>query len=30
MAHQLVRTISTRWDPASVFTYLVDFENAEE
>ena len=30
MAHQLVRTISTRWDPASVFTYLLDFENAEE
>src|SRR3954453_2905110 len=30
MTHQLVRTISTRWDPASVFSYLLDFENAEE
>jgi carbon monoxide dehydrogenase subunit G len=30
MAHQLIRTISTRWDPASVFDYLLDFENAEE
>ncbi len=30
MAHQLVRTISTTWDPASVFDYLLDFENAEQ
>src|SRR4029078_3147759 len=30
MTHQLVRTISTPWDPASVFSYLLDFENAEE
>ena len=30
MTHQLVRTVSTRWDPASVFSYLLDFENAEE
>ena len=30
MAHQLVRTITTRWDPTSVFDYLLDFENAEQ
>jgi carbon monoxide dehydrogenase subunit G len=30
MAHELVRTIPTRWDPQSVFDYLLDFGNAEE
>jgi carbon monoxide dehydrogenase subunit G len=30
MTHELVRTIPTRWDPQSVFDYLLDFGNAEE
>ncbi|MBF4769088.1 SRPBCC family protein [Nocardioides agariphilus] len=30
MAHILNRTVLTRWDPDSVFDYLLDFEHAEE
>lgn len=30
MAHTLLRTITTRWDAASVFDYLLDFEHAVE
>ena len=30
MAHTLLRTVTTRWDAASVFEYLLDFEHAEE
>ena len=30
MAHTLRRTVTTRWDAASVFAYLLDFEHAEE
>ncbi len=30
MAHTLLRTVTTRWDAASVFDYLLDFEHAEE
>jgi hypothetical protein len=30
MSHLLVRTVTTRWDAASVFDYLLDFEHAEE
>jgi uncharacterized protein YndB with AHSA1/START domain len=30
MSHTLSRTVTTRWDPASVFDYLLDFEHAEE
>lgn len=30
MAHTLRRTVTTRWDAASVFAYLLDFEHTEE
>jgi uncharacterized protein YndB with AHSA1/START domain len=30
MAHTLLRTVTTHWDAASVFDYLLDFEHAEE
>src|SRR6476619_6434069 len=30
MAPTLLRTVTTRWDPTSVFEYLLDFELAEE
>jgi uncharacterized protein YndB with AHSA1/START domain len=30
MPHTLRRTITTRWDPDSVFAYLLDFAHAEE
>jgi uncharacterized protein YndB with AHSA1/START domain len=30
MTHTLLRTVTTRWDTASVFDYLLDFEHAEE
>lgn len=30
MAHDIVRTISSRWDPASVLDYMLDFTSAEE
>ncbi len=30
MAHTLLRTVTTRWDAASAFAYLLDFEHAEE
>jgi hypothetical protein len=30
MAHQIVRTVSTRWDAESVLGYLLDFTSAEE
>jgi uncharacterized protein YndB with AHSA1/START domain len=30
MPHTLRRTVTTRWDPDSVFAYLLDFAHAEE
>jgi hypothetical protein len=30
MSHTLLRTVRTSWDADSVFTYLLDFEHAEE
>jgi hypothetical protein len=30
MAHEIVRTLTTRWDPDSVLAYMLDFTSAEE
>lgn len=30
MAHDIRRTVTTRWDPESVFAYLLDFTHADE
>lgn len=30
MAHDIQRTVTTTWDPDSVFGYLLDFSSAEE
>lgn len=30
MPHEIVRTLTTRWDAESVLTYLLDFTSAEE
>jgi hypothetical protein len=30
MAHEIIRTLTTRWDPESVLAYLLDFTSAEE